>query len=220
MPKTPVPIPMTAKHPDAVTTSHRLILASGSATRRTMLAAAGLSFEVVPAHIDEAAIMAALMDDSDDFIAEFIAGELAVRKARAVSENHPDAIVIGADQVLALGRRVFNKAPDSDEARQTLLALRGRTHELHSSVAVVRKGSSIWQQTDSAYLTMRDFSDAFLDDYIATAGDILTSSVGCYAIEGKGVQLFERVEGDYFTVLGLPLVPLLARLRAMGCMPS
>lgn len=216
----PAPIPIPMKHRDAVTSPRRLILASGSATRRAMLTAAGVSFDVVPATIDEAEIMAAMTVESDNVEAADIAGELAVRKALAVAAHHPDAIVIGADQVLALGRRYFSKADTIDEARQTLVTLRGRTHELVSSVAVVENGGDVWQATDSAFLTMRGFSDAFLSDYLANAGDILTSSVGCYALEGVGVQLFERVEGDYFTVLGLPLLPLLARLRTLGYVAS
>ncbi len=126
------------------------------------------------------------------------------------------SLIIGADQVLALGAELLNKAPNMEAARAALRKLRGRTHELHSAVAFAEKGKVTWAHVATARLTMRDFSDAFLDDYLLRAGDRVGQSVGAYELEGLGVQLFDRIEGDYFTILGLPLMPVLAELRVRG----
>lgn len=193
-----------------------LILASGSAARRQMLAAAGVPFRVVPADVDEAAVRAGLGDTEPAEVARV----LARAKAEAVSRQHPAALVIGADQVLALGQQVHAKAPDVAAARRVLSALAGRTHRLISAVALAEGGAIAWSHADSAALTMRSLSDAFLDDYLARAGERVLASVGCYELEGLGVQLLERVDGDYFTVLGLPLLPLLAALRARGVLAT
>jgi septum formation protein len=192
----------------------RLILASKSAARAAMLRQAGLAVDLAPADIDERALDETLAREGCDPAA--IARALGEAKALAVSRTHPDAMVIGADQTLALGPRRFSKPVDLNAARDNLLALRGRTHHLHSGVALARGGSIVFSAVASAAMTMRSFSDAFLDAYVARAGERLLSSVGCYQLEAEGIQLFERIEGDYFTILGMPLLPLLAALRSQG----
>ena len=193
----------------------QVILASGSSSRQTMLAATGIVFTAIPPEIDEGALRAKMppaMAAKGDAVAE----HLAERKALAVSIRHPDALVVGCDQVLVCEGRLFNKAVDENQARATLRALRGRMHELISA-AVIAKGEAItWRCTDVARLHMRAFSDDFLKQYLwAEIPDIL-GSVGCYRIEGRGAQLFTRVEGDQFTIRGLPLIPVLAALREQG----
>jgi septum formation protein len=192
----------------------RLILASKSAARAAMLRQAGLAVDLVPADVDERALDEALAREGRDPAA--IARALGEAKALAVSRAHPDAVVIGADQTLALGPRRFSKPASMAAARDALVALRGRTHHLHSGVAVARGGEIVFSDVASAAMTMRPFSDAFLDAYLAGAGERLLSSVGCYQLEAEGIQLFERIEGDYFTILGMPLLPLLSALRAQG----
>jgi septum formation protein len=191
----------------------RLILASGSAARRTLLEAAGLTFDVIPADIDEVAIRAAIFETTAGAEGADIASVLASEKARVVSVEHPDALVVGADQVLALGGKIFAKPGSIAEAREHLVMLRGRTHDLISAVALARNGNVHWQTTATAGMGVRDFSDEFLGAYLERMGARVLSSVGCYELEGLGVQLFERIDGDYFTILGIPLLPLLARLR-------
>lgn len=191
----------------------KLILASGSAARRQMLESAGLTFEVDAPRVDEEAAKASLRTaglkprDQADALAEL--------KALSVSRARPD-FVIGADQMLALDGDVFDKPKDVNEARQHLTRLRGHTHELITAAVVAREGAIIWRHIDTPKLRMRAFSDAFLEDYMARAGEHVLHSVGAYQLEGLGAQLFERVEGDYFSVLGLPLLPLLAFLREHG----
>ena len=141
---------------------------------------------------------------------------LAELKAQRVSQRHKDALVIGADQMLQCGGIWFDKPADLDHARGHLIALRGKTHELLSAVCVVRDGEVLWRHLESAQLTMRPFSDAFIDEYLAAAGDAVCASVGAYQLEGRGAQLFSRIEGDYFTILGLPLLPLLGFLVNHG----
>lgn len=191
----------------------RLILASASIARRTLLEAAGLEFEVIPAEIDETAIRDAILEKTSGAEAADVASVLAAEKARVVSIEHGDALVIGADQVLALGPKIFSKAESVSEAREHLVMLRGRTHDLVSAVALARNGVVHWQTTSTAAMTMRNYSDEFLGAYLKRAGDRVLGSVGCYELEGLGVQLFEQIEGDYFTILGIPLLALLARLR-------
>jgi len=195
-----------------------LVLASRSAARAAMLEAAGLKPRLVPAEVDERALDRAWASQGRS-PAE-IAGLLAEAKALAVSHAHPDAMVIGADQTLALGERRFSKAADLAEARANLAQLRGRTHQLHSGVALVRGGRAAFRDVTTADMTMRDFSDAFLEDYLRRTGGHILASVGCYRFESEGIQLFERIEGDYFTILGMPLLPLLAALRREGLIPS
>jgi septum formation protein len=144
-----------------------------------------------------------------------VAEALAERKALAVSRGRPE-LVIGADQTLEFEGRLYDKAETMDDARARLQALRAKPHQLHSAVVVARDGAVVWRETESATLTMRGFSDDFLEDYLATEGDAALGSVGCYRLEGMGVQLFSRIEGDYFTILGLPLIGLLELLRRQG----
>jgi septum formation protein len=189
-----------------------LMLASKSAARRALLEAAGVPIEIEAADIDERGIeMRAGLTDPDG-VAALLAGE----KAKAVAGKHPDRMVLGADQTLARGTRRFSKAADRKGAREQIAALRGKTHALHSAVAVVQGGAVVFEHVDAAHLTMRNFSDAFLDSYLDAVGANAMTSVGGYQLEGLGLQLFERVEGDHFTVLGLPLIPLLDWLRRAG----
>jgi septum formation protein len=208
---TPIEPPL----PTGQQNQRRIILASGSRIRRQLLANAGLTaLEVIPADIDEAEIRAGLLAESDCIEPDMVAGVLARAKAEAVSLANRDALVIGADQVLALGSRLFEKPSDIAQARDHLTRLRGRTHELYSAVVIAEAGEAVWGMVEGARLTMRAFSDDFLDAYLARAGDAPLTSVGAYELEGLGMQLFDRIEGDYFTILGLPLLPLLNELRA------
>ena len=196
--------------------AHEIVLASGSRARREMLAAAGVPFIVQPADVDEPAIRARMHKADANVDPKKIAAVLAAAKAEDVSGKIGGSLIIGADQVLALGNELLSKAPSLEAAREALRQLRGRTHELHSAVAFAERGKIIWAHVGTARLTMRDFSDAFLDDYLLRAGDRVGHSVGAYELEGLGVQLFDKIEGDYFTVLGLPLLPVLAELRQRG----
>lgn len=190
-----------------------LVLASGSAARRHMLEAAGLSFEVEIARVDEDAAKASLR--AEGVKPRDQAEALAELKALAVSRKRP-GFIIGADQMLAVDGETLDKPKDMAEARLHLMRLRGRTHELLTAAVVAREGAIIWRHIDTPKLCMRAFSDMFADDYLARVGEAALKSVGAYQLEGLGAQLFERVEGDYFSVLGLPLLPLLAFLRERG----
>jgi septum formation protein len=192
------------------------VLASGSRARREMLAAAGVHFTVQAADVDEPAIRARMLKQDASVEPKRIAAVLAAAKAEDVSGKVRSSLIIGADQVLALGNELLSKAPSIEAAREALRKLRGRTHELHSAVAFAEKGKVTWAHVATARLTMRDFSDAFLDDYLLRAGDRVGQSVGGYELEGIGVQLFDHIEGDYFTILGLPLMAVLGELRARG----
>ena len=189
-----------------------LVLASRSDVRGKMLAAAGRWFEIRPADVDERAIEAEA--GSPDPVAT--AQLLARAKASAVSRERPAQLVLGADQTLARGSERFSKPADRAAAADQLRRLRGSSHELHSAIALVRGGEVLFEHADSARLTMRDFGDNFIATYLDAAGTAASASVGGYQLEGIGVHLFERVEGDYFTILGLPLLPLLAYLRQNG----
>jgi septum formation protein len=193
-----------------------LVLASKSAARRALLEAACVPIEIRPASIDERAVEARAAVEGAGAVAALLARE----KAKAAAAENPDRIVVGADQTLALGERRFSKAADRSAAREQLRALRGRTHTLHSAVAVMRGGEVAFEQVDAAHLTMRAFSDTFLESYLDEVGEAALASVGGYQLEGAGIQLFERVEGDHFTVLGLPLLPLLAFLRQAGLLAA
>ncbi len=186
-----------------------LVLASKSEVRGKMLAAAGLRIEIRPAPIDERAAEAKAGTTDAAAIAQY----LARAKADAVAPDVPGYLVLGADQTLARGSARFSKPADRAEALEQLRSLRGRTHELHSALALVRDGTLVFDCVDSARLTMRNVSDRFLEDYLDMAGDTAFASVGGYQLEGIGIHLFERVEGDYFTILGLPLLLLLSFLR-------
>jgi len=180
-----------------------------------MLAAAGLRFEIRPAQIDERAleVQAGAAGELDPAAAARL---LAHAKAQAVAATLPGRLVLGADQTLARGNRRFGKPADREAAAAQLRELRGRSHELHSALVLMRDGAVLFDCVDAARLTMRKFSDRFLDDYLDMVGKAVLASVGAYQLEGVGVHLFERVTGDYFTILGLPLLPLLAFLRQNG----
>lgn len=192
-----------------------LVLASRSDVRGKILAAAGLRFEIRPAAIDERA-EEALAGASATFDPAAAAEMLARVKAQNVAQSMPGRVVLGADQMLALNNERFNKPAGRAEAQAQLRALRGQTHVLHSALALVRDDTVLFAHIDRARLTMRDFSDEFIEDYLDMMGDHATASVGAYQLEGIGIHLFDRVEGDYFTILGLPLLPLLAFLRQAG----
>jgi len=194
----------------------RLILASRSAARRAMLTDAGVTFGLEDAGVDEDAIKVAMKDASADALAV----ELACAKALAVSRRDPDVWVLGADQTLAFDGGLVSKAKSLDEAKARLKSMRGKAHQLHSGAAIATKGQIVWSGVDTVQMKMRDFSDAFLDAYLAAEGAELLACVGSYRLEGLGSQLFEAVEGDYFTVLGLPLWPVLAELRRAGVIAS
>jgi septum formation protein len=196
----------------------RLVLASGSAARKRVLAAAGASFDVIPAEIDEDQLKDEYLASHADLTA--IAGALADAKALQVSRAQPGALVLGADQTLLFDGAVVSKCPDLPAARALLSRLRGKPHRLVSALALARDGALVWRHMSTATLQMRDFSNAFLDAYLAGEGTALLGCVGCYRLEGPGAQLFERVEGDYFSILGLPLQPLLAELRKQGAIAS
>jgi septum formation protein len=187
-----------------------LILASQSRARQALLANAGISFEAVPADIDEREIQQAsgLSAPGD------IAALLARRKALSVSAQQPDRFVVGADQTLARGARLFVKPAGRAQAAEQLRALAGGSHELHSAVAVARDGKILFERASIARMTMRQIGEPEIGAYLDEAGDAVTASVGAYQLEGLGVHLFERIEGDHFTILGLPLLPLLAFLRS------
>lgn len=190
-----------------------IVLASASRVRARILLDAGLAVTVRPAPIDEAAVKEAIRADSGDVAAGDVAVILAQAKAVSASEADPTALVVGADQILSLDDRIFDKPSSKDEARETLVVLRGRTHLLHTAVACARGGEVIWHHQCDASLTMRDFSNEFLGRYLAAAGESVLDSVGAYQLEGPGAHLFSKVDGDYFTILGLPLLPLLEYLR-------
>jgi septum formation protein len=191
-----------------------LVLASRSAVRRTLLEAAGVPVEICPADIDERGVEAGAPLQAPVAIAALLARE----KASVTAERHRGRLVLGADQTLSLDGRRFTKPADRTAARAQLRALSGRTHELYSAIAFVQDGAVLFEHVGVARLTMRAISDRFLDDYLDAVGDAATASVGAYQLEGIGIQLFERLDGDYFTVLGLPLLTALDFLRRHGCL--
>ena len=191
-----------------------LVLASRSAVRRAMLVAAGVPVEVRPADLDERSLESGAESAGPGTVAAFLARE----KAMVVARANPGRLVVGADQTLALGARQFAKPADRSAAREQLRALSGRAHELHSAVAFVQDSTMLFEHVGVARLTMRLLSDRLLDLYLDVAGGAATASVGAYQIEGLGVQLFERLDGDYFTILGLPLLAALDFLRRRGCL--
>jgi len=195
-----------------------LVLASASHSRQTLLRDAGVSFRVSPADLPEGALMEDLAANAVDPAG--IALALAEQKALAVSRRNPGEWVLGGDSVLAFGQELVSKCADVAALRHLLKQLRGNSHELFSAAALARDNVILWHHVSRARLTMRAFGDAFLEDYLARDGETVLSCVGGYRYEGLGAQLFEQVEGDYFTVLGLPLLPVLAALRAQGILIS
>jgi septum formation protein len=193
---------------------HKIILASKSQARRSLLANAGLEFEALSADIDERAIEAKLEAMSATPLD--VARALAVEKAKALSQLHPDALVIGCDQTMSLGDRVYHKPGDMQEAFAHLKSLSNAVHQLNSAVALVKNGEVIWDHLSSAHMYVRKLSDAFIRQHLENVGEKALTSVGAYQLEGEGIQLFEKIEGDYFTILGLPLLPLLQQLRVLG----
>jgi septum formation protein len=198
--------------------SGRIVLASSSTARASLLRAAGVGFSIEPAGVDEAAIKREARRGGESAIG--VAVILATEKARAVSERDPDSLVIGADQLLASGAVWFDKPRDLGEAREQLLGLRGRTHVLATAVCVAQNGVPVWRATSTPELTMRRFSEKFLDEYLAAEGEALLGSVGAYRLESRGIQLFSRIRGDYFAILGLPLLELLGFLRERRLLPA
>ncbi|HEX7777048.1 MAG TPA: Maf family protein [Parvibaculum sp.] len=191
----------------------RLILASGSAVRARLLADAGLAFEVRDSRVDEDAVKKRFAAGDTPADTDALALQLAGEKAMAVSASEPGTFVIGADQILSCAGKRYDKPRDVAEARANLIAFRGRTHTLHSAVVLARDGAIVWRHIGQAHLAMRSFSDVFLDEYLGLLGDKVKTSVGCYQLEGPGIQLFDTIDGDYFTILGLPLLALLPELR-------
>ena len=196
-----------------------LILASASKSRARILEAAGLAFIVEPPGLDETAMRQAVsgegtLDPRD------VAAVLARAKAEAVSDLAPQAYVIGGDQILALGKTMLSKPDSMEAARRQLLDLSGKTHTLHIAVALATNGDTVWAETTVATLTMRKLSPQYIGRYLAAAGDEVLSSVGAYQLESLGVQLFDKIDGDYFSILGLPLIPLLDTLRREGVIES
>lgn len=192
-----------------------LILASTSATRQTLLRRAGLSFTVVSPGVDEAVL-------KQDFTGppEALARALAAAKAAAVSAQHPGALVLGADQVLVCEDRLFDKPDSPEDAAAHLRALAGRAHQLITAASLTRDGTEVWTGVQTATLHMRPLSEAFIADYLAREGDAVCASVGAYRLEELGAQLFTAIEGDVFTILGLPLLPMLGYLRACGVLAA
>jgi septum formation protein len=188
-----------------------VILASASKTRAALLSQVGLSIEIIPAVIDETSIRDGMT--AEGALPRDIADTLAELKAMRVSRRHPDRLVIGADQILSFKGTLFEKPADRDAAERQLRMLAGSSHELWSAACVAREGDVIWRHVAFSVLTMRSFSDDFLAAYLDAAGEALTRNVGAYALEGPGAQLFSHIEGDYFSILGLPLLPLLDFLR-------
>lgn len=189
-----------------------LLLASSSPFRRMLMENAGLTFSCESASIDERAIEATLGDASPDAVAL----SLAKAKALDVAARNPQALVIGSDQTMSLGERVYHKSASRDEARENLLSLSGKTHRLNSAIALARGNEIVWEHVSHAELTVRPLSEAFVDRYLTRVGEKVFLSVGAYQLEGEGIQLFSEIRGDYFTIVGLPMLPLLEKLRGLG----
>jgi septum formation protein len=195
----------------------RVTLASASSIRADMLRRAGVDLDVAISGVDETAIKSALLADGAP--PREIADVLADAKAVKVSRKRP-GLVIGADSTLELDGRLYDKPQDMAEARRHLTAFRGKAHRLHSAAVIAENGATVWRHIATATLHVRDFTDDFLERYMDAEGETLLSSVGCYRLEGLGVQLFDRIEGDYFAILGLPLLPVMDYLRLRGATAS
>ncbi len=194
----------------------RLILASGSRSRANLLEAAGLHFEVIPSDLDESEIKSLAADPKSDIQSSDVALLLAQAKAVSVSQRYPHAFVIGADQTLILDEMLLDKPANEHEARQQLLMLKGKSHLLDTAAACARDGVVFWTTNERSWLTMRNFSAEALGNYLAAVGHEITTSVGGYKIEGAAIQLIASIEGDYFSILGLPLLAVLQMLRDEG----
>ncbi|HEY6631441.1 MAG TPA: Maf-like protein [Rhizobiaceae bacterium] len=194
--------------------TERIVLASGSPFRKALLEAAGVDIDVMPATIDERVVEKTLEDTGAS--PEDVAQVLAEAKAVDISEKNPGRLVLGCDQTLSLGDELFHKPKDMEGARRHLLKLSGQTHQLNSAAVLVRNGETIWRHVGIARLTMRRLEPAFVGRHLARVGPMALNSVGAYQIEGEGIQLFEKIEGDHFTIVGLPLLPLLKELRDLG----
>jgi septum formation protein len=194
--------------------TERLVLASASPFRKAMLEAAGVDIDVLKAEIDERTVEKTL--EGSGASPEDVALVLAEAKALDVSEKNPGRLVLGCDQTLSLGDELFHKPKDMEGARRHLLSLSGKTHQLNSAAVLARNGATLWRHVGVANLTMRGLDPAFIGRHLARVGPAALNSVGAYQIEGEGVQLFDRIEGDHFTIVGLPLLPLLRELRALG----
>ncbi len=193
-----------------------LILASQSASRRAMLDAAGVPYRAVPAHLDERALEQGLAGSQPDAIAQ----QLAVAKARAVAAEHPGALVLGSDSLVEVDGRRFDKPASREQAAEHLRFFSGKAMRLHSAAALVRGGTVVWSWSALAVLSVRPLSDAFITDYLTHEWPAVAGCVGVFRIEARGVQLFDRIDGDHFTVLGMPLLPVLGALREQGIMPK
>lgn len=191
-----------------------VILASGSKIRAKLLQDAGVLFNIEIARIDETAIIASL--NAEGAKPHDIVDALAEYKAQRVAGKYSESLVIGCDQILVCDKRIYEKAATIKEARETLKSLRGKAHQLMSAIVIYENGKPVWRHIGRAQLVMRDFSDVFLEDYLKQSGEKILSSVGCYQLEGSGVQLFTRIQGDYFTILGIPLLEVLGFLRTRG----
>ena len=200
--------------------SNSVVLASGSRIRRHLLQAAGLSFTVAPADIDEKAVRNRLQAQDVTVGGDRVAVEIAAAKADHISNSHSGSLVIGCDQTLVFEDKIYDKSSSLVEARATLQRFRHATHRLYSAVTLYQDRAQLWSTVAHADMTMRHFSDAFLDDYLARSGETALQSLGCYQLEGPGIQLFENITGDYFTVLGIPLLPLIDELRRRGVLLS
>ena len=195
----------------------RLILASASESRANILHGAGVAFEVVPAHVDEETIKESMLAANQPH--RVIADALAELKAVRISSRYPGALVIGADQVLSFAGELLSKCATMDEGRALLSRFRGKTHDLFSAAVLAKDGAPVWRHVERNRMTMYPVSDAFIDDYLAEKGESLLSGVGCYRLEDEGAQFFSHIDGDYFAILGLPLIPLLSALREQGVIP-
>lgn len=189
-----------------------LILASGSFARKHMLSNAGINFKAIPADIDEETIMQSMHGQSPDKIAQKLSDE----KSCFISNQNKDYYTIGSDQVLFMDNKIYSKAKNQNEAKERLINFQGNEHHLTSAVTLSKNGKILWQHSDMATLTMRQLNEKQIDEYITVAGDIATQCVGCYAIEQIGIRLFKDIKGDYFTILGMPLLPLLGALEKEG----
>lgn len=194
-----------------------IILASGSAIRHQILTQAGIGFETIVKSVDETAIKASML--SENFRLQDIADALAEAKSVRVSQQNP-GLVIGADQIMVMNNSLFDKPKDMNEAKSRLLSMRGKTHYLIGAVVISENGIPVWRHLAKTKLTMREFSDSFLDDYLVAEGESLLQSVGAYRFEGRGSQLFSNVEGDFFSILGLSLLPVMDYLRQRGAISS